>query len=360
MIDNKQLYSIGMVERDTGIGRDMIFGGSVGDDIVANVGETTDALDGNNIVVGDYGFVDYLVDDVEPGDNTHDIDVISSFEDATSLGGDDRIVTGAANDIILGGAGGDILHGDAGSDLVRISATDFEGATGIEADIIRRYQAGKARDPEEPQILNLMDALKQSVAEAKKRKPPEEEPAPPADEPVALDDEPDLVAIEVLAYEQGKDASPENLVNAAAPFDDGDKILDKSLQKIGGKGLFIKELEVAMQVGDADIAVHSMKDVPMEFPEGLGLGVICEREDPTDAFVSNRYRSLDELPAGSGCFICSGFSGHGFKLGPAVGEMMADLVTGERRSEFDPHMFRFGRFAEDDPVRGQYEYSIVG
>lgn len=78
------------------------------------------------------------------------------------------------------------------------------------------------------------------------------------------------------------------------------------------------------------------------------------------AITPDWHPILGEMPAGSGCFICSGFSGHGFKLGPAVGEMMADLVTGERRSEFDPHMFRFGRFAEDDPVQGQYEYSIVG
>lgn len=79
----------------------------------------------------------------------------------------------------------------------------------------------------------------------------------------------------------------------------GDKILDTPLAKIGGKGLFVKELEVAMLEGQADIAVHSMKDVPMEFPEGLGIGVICERGDPTDAFVCNDYTSLAELPAGS-------------------------------------------------------------
>ncbi|MFT7559551.1 MAG: hydroxymethylbilane synthase [Flavobacteriales bacterium] len=79
----------------------------------------------------------------------------------------------------------------------------------------------------------------------------------------------------------------------------GDKILDVPLAKVGGKGLFVKELEEAMLAGDADIAVHSMKDVPMEFPEGLGLAVICEREDPRDAFVSNRYKSLDELPQGA-------------------------------------------------------------
>lgn len=79
----------------------------------------------------------------------------------------------------------------------------------------------------------------------------------------------------------------------------GDKFLDAPLAKIGGKGLFVKELETAMLEGRADIAVHSMKDVPMEFPEGLGLSVICERENPTDAFVSNHYNSLDELPQGA-------------------------------------------------------------
>ncbi|RVU29762.1 MULTISPECIES: hydroxymethylbilane synthase [Neptunomonas] len=79
----------------------------------------------------------------------------------------------------------------------------------------------------------------------------------------------------------------------------GDKILDTPLAKIGGKGLFVKELEVAMLNKEADIAVHSMKDVPMEFPEGLGLAVICEREKPTDAFVSNKFSSLADLPQGA-------------------------------------------------------------
>ena len=79
----------------------------------------------------------------------------------------------------------------------------------------------------------------------------------------------------------------------------GDKLLDLPLAKVGGKGLFVKELETALLDGSADIAVHSMKDVPMAFPEGLSLGVICEREDPRDAFVSNRFRTLEELPAGS-------------------------------------------------------------
>ncbi|MCT8831974.1 hydroxymethylbilane synthase [Glaesserella parasuis] len=79
----------------------------------------------------------------------------------------------------------------------------------------------------------------------------------------------------------------------------GDIILDTPLAKIGGKGLFIKELELALLENRADIAVHSMKDVPMTFPEGLGLAVICEREDPRDAFVSNHYANLEALPAGA-------------------------------------------------------------
>lgn len=79
----------------------------------------------------------------------------------------------------------------------------------------------------------------------------------------------------------------------------GDRILDAPLAKVGGKGLFVKELEQAMIEGRADIAVHSMKDVPMELPAGLDLPVICEREDPRDAFVSNRYNAVAELPAGA-------------------------------------------------------------
>jgi len=76
----------------------------------------------------------------------------------------------------------------------------------------------------------------------------------------------------------------------------GDRILDAPLAKIGGKGLFVKELEQGMLDGLADIAVHSMKDVPVEFPEGLHLSAILDREDPTDAFVSNKYQSLEQLP----------------------------------------------------------------
>jgi len=79
----------------------------------------------------------------------------------------------------------------------------------------------------------------------------------------------------------------------------GDIILDTPLAKVGGKGLFVKELEIAMLEGRADIAVHSMKDVPVDFPPGLGLEVICPREDPRDAFVSNTYATLNDLPQGA-------------------------------------------------------------
>lgn len=79
----------------------------------------------------------------------------------------------------------------------------------------------------------------------------------------------------------------------------GDQLLDSPLSKIGGKALFVKELEQALMDGRADIAVHSMKDVPMEFPEGLGLAIICDREDPRDAFVSNHFSSVNDLPQGA-------------------------------------------------------------
>lgn len=79
----------------------------------------------------------------------------------------------------------------------------------------------------------------------------------------------------------------------------GDQLLDSPLSKIGGKGLFVKELEHHLLEGTADIAVHSMKDVPMHFPEGLMLGPVCYRESPFDAFVSNQYSSFDELPQGA-------------------------------------------------------------
>jgi hydroxymethylbilane synthase len=79
----------------------------------------------------------------------------------------------------------------------------------------------------------------------------------------------------------------------------GDQILDRTLSKVGGKGLFVKELELAMAEGRADLAVHSLKDVPMDLPEGFELAAVLEREDPRDAFVSNDYATLDDLPPGA-------------------------------------------------------------
>ena len=79
----------------------------------------------------------------------------------------------------------------------------------------------------------------------------------------------------------------------------GDEVLDRSLSKIGGKGLFVKELEVALEQGQADLAVHSLKDVPMELPQGFELAAVLQREDPADALVSARYDSLEALPPGA-------------------------------------------------------------
>ena len=79
----------------------------------------------------------------------------------------------------------------------------------------------------------------------------------------------------------------------------GDQILDRTLSKVGGKGLFVKELEVALSEGRADIAVHSLKDVPMDLPDGFALACVLEREDPRDAFVSNQFASLADLPQGA-------------------------------------------------------------
>ena len=92
---------------------------------------------------------------------------------------------------------------------------------------------------------------------------------------------------------------PDCLVELLALSTRGDEILDTSLAKIGGKGLFVKELELALAEGRADLAVHSAKDVPMELPAGFALGAILEREDPRDAFVSNKFAALDALPAGA-------------------------------------------------------------
>ncbi|MBU2709475.1 hydroxymethylbilane synthase [Zooshikella harenae] len=99
--------------------------------------------------------------------------------------------------------------------------------------------------------------------------------------------------------QQLENVYPEVNVELVAMMSQGDKLLDAPLAKIGGKGLFVKELEKALLSGEADIAVHSMKDVPMEFPEGLCLPVIGQREDPRDAFVSHCASSLNELPQGA-------------------------------------------------------------
>ena len=92
---------------------------------------------------------------------------------------------------------------------------------------------------------------------------------------------------------------PQTQVSILGMTTQGDQILDVTLSKIGGKGLFVKELETALENGSADIAVHSLKDVPMHLPEGFMLACIGEREDPRDAFVSNNHANLEELPAGS-------------------------------------------------------------
>ncbi|HEU0219548.1 MAG TPA: hydroxymethylbilane synthase [Gallionella sp.] len=92
---------------------------------------------------------------------------------------------------------------------------------------------------------------------------------------------------------------PQTEVSILGMTTQGDQILDVTLAKIGGKGLFVKELETALEDGRADLAVHSLKDVPMQMPEGFVLAAIGEREDPHDAFVSNQYEDLAALPAGS-------------------------------------------------------------
>lgn len=96
-----------------------------------------------------------------------------------------------------------------------------------------------------------------------------------------------------------RDAHPGLAVELLPMVTEGDRILDRALAEVGGKGLFIKELEVAMFEGRAELAVHSMKDVPAELPTGMLLACVLERADPHDAFVSNRYRNLDELPQGA-------------------------------------------------------------
>jgi len=125
---------------------------------------------------------------------------------------------------------------------------------------------------------------------------------------------------------------PELTVELVPMVTKGDIILDTPLAKVGGKGLFVKELEVAMLDGRADIAVHSMKDVPVEFPEGLGLEVICEREDPRDAFVSNTYTKIEDLPEGAIVGTCS------LRRQCQVSEARPDLIIKDLRGNVNTRL----------------------
>ncbi|MET0108770.1 MAG: hydroxymethylbilane synthase [Candidatus Thiodiazotropha sp.] len=125
----------------------------------------------------------------------------------------------------------------------------------------------------------------------------------------------------------------------------GDKILDTPLAKIGGKGLFIKELEQGLISDEADIAVHSMKDVPVELPPGLHLPVIMQREDPRDAFVSNRYQSIDQLPQGA----CVGTSS--LRRQCQLAEVRPDLVINSLRGNVNTRLRKL-----DD---GEYDAIIL-
>jgi sarcosine oxidase subunit beta len=110
---------------------------------------------------------------------------------------------------------------------------------------------------------------------------------------------------------------------------------------------------------DADFVLNVGEQLIRRYP-------IMEQSQSTGGYAAlyaitpDWHPLIDEVPTGSGFYICAGFSGHGFKLGPAVGLMTADLVTGRSNPEFDAHLFRFNRYAEADPVQGQYEYSIAG
>ena len=129
-----------------------------------------------------------------------------------------------------------------------------------------------------------------------------------------------------------KRVHPEIEIEIVGMTTQGDKILDTPLAKIGGKGLFIKELEQGLLSDQADIAVHSMKDVPVEFPEGLHLAVIMQREDPRDAFVSNTYKTIDELPQGA----CVGTSS--LRRQSQLAEQRPDLVIKSLRGNVNTRL----------------------
>ncbi|MCT9809766.1 hydroxymethylbilane synthase [Acidovorax sp. Be4] len=123
--------------------------------------------------------------------------------------------------------------------------------------------------------------------------------ATPPNSPLVIATRESRLAIWQAEHVQARLQSLGHTVTLLGMTTKGDQILDRSLSKVGGKGLFVKELEVALEEGRADIAVHSLKDVPMELPEGFVLACVMEREDPRDAFVSPNYASLDDLPLGA-------------------------------------------------------------
>ncbi|WP_177420915.1 hydroxymethylbilane synthase [endosymbiont of Lamellibrachia barhami] len=149
---------------------------------------------------------------------------------------------------------------------------------------------------------------------------------------------------EHVAAELGK-AHPGIKIELVGMKTQGDKILDTPLAKIGGKGLFVKELEQGMLEGRADIAVHSMKDVPVELPEGLHLPVIMQREDPRDAFVSNNFKGFDELQEGS----CIGTSS--LRRQCQLAELRPDLVIKPLRGNVNTRLRKL-----DD---GEYDAIIL-
>ena len=124
-------------------------------------------------------------------------------------------------------------------------------------------------------------------------------PPPPSPAPVVIATRESRLALWQAEHVKALLAARGHTVTLLGMTTQGDQILDRSLSKVGGKGLFVKELEVALEEGRAHIAVHSLKDVPMELPEGFALACVMEREDPRDAFVSPRYASLAALPQGA-------------------------------------------------------------
>jgi len=125
----------------------------------------------------------------------------------------------------------------------------------------------------------------------------------------------------------------------------GDQILDRTLSEIGGKGLFTKELEVALADGRADLAVHSLKDVPMELPQGFELAAVLEREDPRDAFVSNHHASFEDLPAGARVGTSS------LRRGAQIAQLRPDLQILPLRGNLDTRLGKLDR--------GEYEAIIL-